>query len=117
MKAGMLNGHETRSGVKNGRTPRGERLSTPAMADNDRKTCLLEIAQEMGGPLNVVLGRMEYLLDRGVDRQTARSLKAIMSQAQQLVALRQQLLDEGRIILGVDDLGSPVSIEKGLREA
>jgi signal transduction histidine kinase len=48
------------------------------------------IAHEMGGPLNVVLGRMEYLLGRDADKETARSLKAMMSQAQQLVALRQQ---------------------------
>jgi len=53
----------------------------------------------MGGPLNVVLGRMEFLLGRDADKETARSLKAIMSQAEQLVALCQQLLDEARAVL------------------
>jgi hypothetical protein len=37
-------------------------------------------AQEMGGPLNVVIGRMEYLLERGSDKETTRSLNAIMPQ-------------------------------------
>lgn len=49
---------------------------------------------------------MEYLLERGTDRETTRSLKAIFSQAQRLVALRQQQLDETRINLGVSDSGS-----------
>jgi len=53
---------------------------------------LLHIAHEMGGPLNVVLGRMEYLLERDANRETARSLKAITSQAEQLVALHQRLV-------------------------
>ncbi len=61
----------------------------------------------MGGPLNVGIGRMEYLLERGTERETTRSLTAIFSQAQQLVALRQQQLDEARINLGVADSGSP----------
>lgn len=117
MKAGLLNG-QVKGNVGQPRpAPNGEKPVTTARVDNDRMTRLLHLAQEMGGPLNVVIGRMEYLLERGTDRETTRSLKAIFSQAQQLVALRQQQLDEARINLGVADLGSPVLIERGLAEA
>ena len=117
MKAGLLNG-QVKGNVGQPRpAPNGEKPVTTARVDNDRMTRLLHLAQEMGGPLNVVIGRMEYLLERGTDRETTRSLKAIFSQAQQLVALRQQQLDEARINLGVADPGSPVLIERGLAEA
>lgn len=43
----------------------------------DRMEALLLAAQEMGGPLNVVIGRMEYLLKRGADKKTVHSLNAI----------------------------------------
>jgi hypothetical protein len=42
---------------------------------------LLLAAQEMGGPLNVVIGRMEYLLERGSNKEAPRSLNVIMPQA------------------------------------
>ncbi len=117
MKAGLLNG-QVKGNVGQPRpAPNGEKPVTTARVDNDRMTRLLHLAQEMGGPLNVVIGRMEYLLERGTDRETTRSLKAIYSQAQQLVALRQQQLDEARINLGVADPGFPVLIERGLPEA
>jgi signal transduction histidine kinase len=117
MKAGLLNG-QVKGNVGQPRPAlNGVKPVTTARVDNDRMTRLLHLAQEMGGPLNVVIGRMEYLLERGTDRETTRSLKAIFSQAQQLVALRQQQLDEARINLGVADPGSPVLIERGLPEA
>ncbi|MDP3090544.1 MAG: histidine kinase dimerization/phospho-acceptor domain-containing protein [Nitrospira sp.] len=117
MKAGMLNGHAKRDAGKTRRTPSREKPLATAIADSDRMIRLLHVAQEMGGPITVVIGRMEYLLERGADRETARSLKAIISQAQQLAALRQQLLDEARSTLGVADRASPVLIEKGRSEA
>jgi len=64
------------------------------MTDREQIGHLLDLVQEMGSPLNVVQGRMEYLLDRKLDRETRRSLTAIMTQAKQLIALRQQLIDE-----------------------
>ena len=75
------------------------RLKTPASwasssADEDHGVRLLHLAQEMGTQLNVVHGRMEYLLDRRLDREMRRSLTAILTQAKQLMALRQQLIDE-----------------------
>jgi len=68
------------------------------MTDREQLVRLLDLAQEMGSPLNVVHGRMEYLLDRKLDRETRRSLTAIMAQAKQLIALRQQLIDEVRTV-------------------
>ena len=117
MKAGLLNGQVKGNLGQPWPAPIGEKPVTIATADNDRMTRLLHLAQEMGGPLNVVIGRMEYLLERGTDRETTRSLKAIFSQAQRLVTLRQQQLDEARINLGVADPGPPVLIETGLPEA
>ena len=117
MKAGLLNG-QVKGNVGQARpAPSRETPVTIAAADINRMTRLLHLAQEMGGPLNVVIGRMEYLLERGTDRETTRSLKAIFSQAQQLIALRQQQLDEASIYLGVVDPGPSVSIERGLPEA
>lgn len=75
-----------------------------AMTDRKQLVCLLNLAQEMGSPLNVVHGRMEYLLGRKLDRETRRSLTAIMAQAKQLIALRQQLIDE--VQRGFDPLTS-----------
>jgi signal transduction histidine kinase len=66
------------------------------LTDEDQRIRLLHLVQEMGTPLNVVHGRMEYLLDRRLDRETRRSLTAILAQAKQLIALRQQLIDEVR---------------------
>jgi len=79
------------------------------MADSDRMPRLWHIAQEMGGPLNVVIGRMEYLLERKADKETTRSLDAIMPQAHRLVELRQQLIDEASAVLTGTDIDSPAS--------
>jgi|CXWL01.1.fsa_nt_gi K+-sensing histidine kinase KdpD len=117
MKSGILDGQTKSNAGKIRQMVSDERHCTPAMADSDRMPRLLHIAHEMGGPLNVVLGRMEYLLGRAADRETARGLKAIMSQAEQLVALRQQLLDEACAVRPIADPGTPVSIERGLCEA
>jgi signal transduction histidine kinase len=106
MKAGLLNGQVKGNLGQTKPVPSREKPVTTDAADINRMTRLLHLAQEMGGPLNVVIGRMEYLLERGTDRETTRSLKAIFSQAQRLVALRQQQLDETRINLGVSDSGS-----------
>lgn len=71
-----------------------------ASRDRDQLSRLLQLAQEMGGPLNVVQGRMEYLLDRKLDRETRRSLMAILSKAEKLIDLRQQLIDEASTGMG-----------------
>ena len=70
-------------------------METP-MTDREQFVRLLDLVQEMGGPLNVVHGRMEYLLDRKLDRETRRSLMATLTQTKQLIALRQQVIDEVR---------------------
>jgi hypothetical protein len=106
MKAGLLNGQVKGNVGQAQPGPSGEKSVGTATVDNDRMTRLHHLAQKMGGPLNVGIGRMGYLLERGTDRETTRSLKAIFSQAQQLVTLRQPQLDETRINLGVSDSGS-----------
>lgn len=98
MKARIFNGQTKSNTGKTMPMPSGGRRCTSAMEGSDRMRRLLHIAHEMGGPLNVVLGRMKFLLGRDTDKETARCLKAIMSQAEQLVAMRQQLLDEARAV-------------------
>lgn len=108
MKARMLNGQVRKSAGKIRQTSSGEGSHPTAMADSERMARLLELTQEMGGPLNVVIGRMEYLLGRNnIDGEVARSLNAIFSQAQRLVKLRQQLLGEAHIAPSVADSGLP----------
>ena len=87
MKAELLNGQVRGNVGQTKPAPSGEKPVTIAAAEINRMTRLLHLAQEMGGPLNVVIGRMEYLLKRGTDRETTRSLKAIFSQAQQLIRI------------------------------
>ena len=60
-------------------------VSSPPLTDREQAVCMLNLLQEMGSPLNVVHGRMEYLLDRKLDRETRRSLTAILTQAKQLI--------------------------------
>jgi len=67
--------------------------------DLDRLTQLLCLTQEMGGPLNVVLGRMESLAARNADGRTARSLDAVATQAQRLVDLRVEILEVIRLLI------------------
>jgi hypothetical protein len=50
-----------------------------------------ELAQEMGAPLNVILGRAESLLERTEDEKTHASLQSIVKQVERLILLRQQL--------------------------
>lgn len=107
----MLNGQAKTILGKIRRAPSGERSVSTGIVGSARITRLFHIAQEMGGPLNVVLGRTEYFVGRGVDKETTRSLKAVMSQAQQLVELRRRLLDEARAGLNVTEVGSAVSVE------
>lgn len=56
-----------------------------------------ELAQEMGTPLNVILGRAESLLERTKDEKTHASLQDIVKQVERLTSLRQKLcnLDHG----------------------
>jgi len=50
-----------------------------------------ELAQEMGTPLNVILGRAESLLERTEDEKTYASLQSIVKQVERLIPLRQEL--------------------------
>jgi signal transduction histidine kinase len=56
-----------------------------------------ELAQEMGTPLNVVLGRAESLLAQPGDGTAHAALQSIVRQVERLIHLRQQLcaLDHG----------------------
>ncbi|TKB60640.1 MAG: hypothetical protein E8D49_06030 [Nitrospira sp.] len=58
MKAGLLNGQVKRNVGQTRPAPSGEKPVTIATADNDRMTRVLHLAQEMGGPLNVVIGTL-----------------------------------------------------------
>jgi signal transduction histidine kinase len=50
-----------------------------------------ELAQEMGTPLNVILGRAESLLERAEGEKAHASLQSIVIQVERLILLRQQL--------------------------
>lgn len=50
-----------------------------------------ELAEEMGTPLNVVLGHAESLLERTQDDRTHAAIQSIVRQVERLVLLRQQL--------------------------
>ncbi|TKS62341.1 MAG: hypothetical protein EWM73_02576 [Nitrospira sp.] len=115
MKSVTLNEHAGRDAEKTGRRLNGKRSLTTGVGVTDRMERLLHAAQEMGGPLSVVIGRMEYLLERGPDKETVRSLNAIMPQAQRLVELRQQLIDEASAALTGIALGSPASTSEAER--
>ena len=54
-------------------------------------------AQEMGTPLNVILGQAELLLEQTKDGETRVALQSIVRQAERLIPLREQLcsLDHG----------------------
>ena len=56
-----------------------------------------ESAQEMGTPLNVILGQAELLLEQTVDGKTRAALQSIVRQVERLIPLREQLcsLDHG----------------------
>ncbi len=50
-----------------------------------------ELAQEMGTPLNVILGRAESLLKRIEDDRAQVALQSIVGEVERLILLRQQL--------------------------
>ncbi len=50
-----------------------------------------ELAQEMGTPLNVILGRAESLLKRIEDDRVQVALQSIVGEVERLILLRQQL--------------------------
>ncbi len=54
-------------------------------------------AQEMGTPLNVIIGQAELLLEQTKDGETRVALQSIVRQAERLILLREQLcsLDHG----------------------
>jgi len=54
-------------------------------------------AQEMGTPLNVILGQAELLLEQTEDGKTRAALQSIIRQVERLIPLREQLcsLDHG----------------------
>ena len=56
-----------------------------------------ELAQEMGTPLNVILGRAESLMERAEDEKSQAALQSIVRQVERLIQLREQLcsLDHG----------------------
>ncbi|MBI3806118.1 MAG: hypothetical protein HY281_01160 [Nitrospirae bacterium] len=56
-----------------------------------------ELAQEMGTPLNVILGQAESLLEQTEDPPAQAALQSIVRQVERLIPLRQQLcaLDHG----------------------
>jgi signal transduction histidine kinase len=55
------------------------------------------LAQEMGTPLNVILGQAELLLEGTVDEKAQAAIQSIVRQVERLIPLRQQLcaLDHG----------------------
>ena len=55
------------------------------------------LAQEMGTPLNVILGHAESLLERTEDDTAKAALQSILRQVERLIPLREQLctLDHG----------------------
>ncbi len=105
MKAGMFSDNTMITRRNSRREIKGQQGSASVAAGADQMARLLEIAQQMGGPLNVVLGRAEYLLEQDGNEQTRRSARAIFSQVQQLVELRQQLMAEVCTALGEGDAG------------
>jgi signal transduction histidine kinase len=56
-----------------------------------------ELAQEMGTPLNVILGQAELLLEQTEDGKTRAALQSIVRQVERIIPLREQLcsLDHG----------------------
>jgi signal transduction histidine kinase len=54
-------------------------------------------AQEMGTPLNVILGQAELLLEQTEDGKTRAALQSIVRQVERIIPLREQLcsLDHG----------------------
>lgn len=83
------------------------------------------LAQEMGTPLNVILGHAESLLERTEDDTTQAALQSIVRQVERLIPLRQQLcaLDHGprsephaSDLKGMAEGPQPVAEKAGQRE-
>lgn len=60
-------------------------------------TKMSRLAQEMGTPLNVILGHAELLLERTTDEPARAALQGIVRQVERMIPLREQLcsLDHG----------------------
>jgi signal transduction histidine kinase len=50
------------------------------------------MAHEIGTPMNVILGRAEYLMDRVKDEPTRKGLKTIIAQVERITKVMNQLL-------------------------
>jgi signal transduction histidine kinase len=78
------------------------------------RTKMAGSAQEMGTPLNVILGRAELLLEQTQDGKTSAALQSIVRQVERLIALREGLcfFDHG---LGSElHASDPKAIAEGL---
>jgi PAS domain S-box-containing protein len=69
-----------------GRTERVAELGTLASG----------MAHEIGTPMNVILGRAEYLLDRVADESVKRGLRTIITQVERITKVMNQLLSFAR---------------------
>jgi PAS domain S-box-containing protein len=66
------------------------------------------MAHEIGTPMNVILGRAEYLLERAHDEPAKKGLKTIITQVERITRVMNQLLSFARrkpLQLGPVDLG------------
>ena len=66
------------------------------------------MAHEIGTPMNVILGRAEYLMDRVHDEPAKKGLKTIVTQVERITRVMNQLLSFARrkpLQLGPVDLG------------
>jgi PAS domain S-box-containing protein len=54
------------------------------------------LAHEIGTPMNVILGRAEYMMSRATDEPSKRGLHTIVSQVERITKLIQQLLNVTR---------------------
>ena len=81
---------------------------------SERRTKMPGSAQEMGTPLNVILGRAELLLEQTQEGNPRAALQSIVRQVERLIALREELcfLDHG---LGCEFHASdPTAMAEGL---
>ena len=94
-------------------TIQGNKLFTAILRDVSERTRLEEqlrrtervaelgtvasgMAHEIGTPMNVILGRAEYLLDRVVDEPVKKGLQTIVAQVERITRVMNQLLSFAR---------------------
>jgi PAS domain S-box-containing protein len=94
-------------------TIQGHKLFTAILRDVSERTRLEEqlrrtervaelgtlasgMAHEIGTPMNVILGRAEYLLDRVADEPVKKSLQTIVAQVERITRVMNQLLSFAR---------------------